>query len=181
MAAVLGLEAAALEQAIAPAREVGVVVLANHNAPGQIVISGDEPAVKRASELASEAGAKRVLPLNVSGAFHSPLMAPAAQKLGAALTATVFTDATVPLVSNVDAAARTEADDIRAALLSQLTSAVRWEQCLARLLELGVTDFVEVGPGTVLANMLKRSTPAARVHGAGALDSIQAAIAALQG
>lgn len=180
MAAVLGMEAADLEAAMAPAREVGAVVLANLNASGQIVISGEEAAVKRAGELASAAGAKRVLPLNVSGAFHSPLMAPAAEKLGLALQAVSFADAAVPVVSNVDATPRTAAEDVRSALLAQLTGAVRWQDCMAALVGLGVTTFVEVGPGKVLANMLKRAAPEAQVYNADTLEGIAATVAALQ-
>jgi [acyl-carrier-protein] S-malonyltransferase len=181
MAAVLGMEPDALEAAIAPAREVGEVVLANLNAPGQIVISGAEAAVKRAGELASEAGAKRVLPLNVSGAFHSPLMAPAAERLAEALNAVSLSDAAAPLVSNVDAVARTAAADIRTALLAQLTGAVRWDDCAQTLVALGVTAVVEVGPGKVLANMLKRSAPDLTVCNADTLEGIAATVAALGG
>lgn len=180
MAAVLGLDAEALRAAIEPAREVGVVCLANLNAPGQVVISGEEEAVRRASELASGAGAKRVLPLSVSGAFHSPLMAPAAERLSAALSKVALSDAVVPLVSNVDAEPRTSGADIRAALLAQLTGAVRWDDCVARLVQLGVTDFIEVGPGKVLTGLLKRAAPEARALNADTLDSIGAAVAALQ-
>ncbi|NPV47700.1 MAG: ACP S-malonyltransferase [Armatimonadetes bacterium] len=180
MAAVLGLEPEALAAAIEPAREVGVVCLANLNAPGQVVISGEEPAVQRASELASSAGAKRVLPLNVSGAFHSPLMAPAAEKLGLALNQVALTDAAIPVVSNVDAMPRTSSADIRAALLAQLTGAVRWHDCIVKLVEMGVTDFVEVGPGKVLTGMLRRAVPEARALNADTLESIGATVAALQ-
>lgn len=180
MAAVLGLEPEPLQAAIAPAQEVGVVGLANLNAPGQIVISGEEAAVQRASELASAAGAKRVLPLKVSGAFHSPLMAPAAEKLGAALREGALTDAAVPVVSNVDAMPRTSSADLRAALLAQLTGAVRWHDCIVRLVQLGITDFVEVGPGKVLTGMLKRALPEVRAYNADTLDSIGATVAALQ-
>lgn len=180
MAAVISLDREPLERAVAQAREVGVVVVANLNAPGQIVISGEEPAVRRASELASEAGARRVMPLNVSGAFHSPLMQPAADRFAEVLDRVELQDARVPLVSNVDATDRQDADSIREALLAQLTGSVRWEDCINRMIAMGVTSFVEVGPGKVLGNMLRRSVPDVTVYNADGPDSIAEAVAALK-
>ncbi|MEN6641102.1 MAG: ACP S-malonyltransferase [Armatimonadia bacterium] len=180
MAAVIGLNREALEQAVAQAQEVGIVCVANLNAPGQIVISGEEPAVRRASELASEAGARRVMPLNVSGAFHSPLMQPAADRFAEVLAQVDLQDATVPLVSNVDAAERTSAASIRQALLAQLTGSVRWDDSINRMIAMGVTAFIEVGPGKVLANMLKRSAPDVAAYNADGPEAIADVVAALQ-
>jgi len=180
MAAVIGLAREALEQAVAQAQEVGIVCVANLNAPGQIVISGEEPAVRRASELASEAGARRVMPLNVSGAFHSPLMQPAADRFAEVLAQVDLKDARVPLVSNVDAAERTSAASIRQALLAQLTGSVRWEDSINRMIAMGVTKFVEVGPGKVLANMLKRSAPDVAAYNADSPETIADVVATLK-
>jgi [acyl-carrier-protein] S-malonyltransferase len=179
MAAVIGLPAEALTAAVAEAGQVGTVVLANLNAPDQTVISGEEPAVKRAGELAQEAGAKRVIPLSVSGAFHSPLMQPAAARLQVALAAADVQPACVPVVSNVDAQTRMAPDDLRAALVAQLTSSVRWDDCLKAMASAGVTTFVEVGPGKVLTNMVRRACPDATTYAAGDLASVQAALEAL--
>lgn len=179
MAAIIGLEEEPLQAAVAEAGEVGVVCIANLNAPGQIVISGAEAAVKRASELAVAAGARRALPLKVSGAFHSPLMQPAAEEFAAVLQSVALTAAQVPVISNVDARERTGAEEIREALARQLTSAVQWDLTMQRLPELGVTGVVEVGPGKVLANMLRRACPDLAVQGAETLADIEAAVAAL--
>jgi len=179
MAAVIGLAREKVEQAVAQAGEVGTVVLANLNTPDQIVISGEEPAVKRAGELAQEAGAKRVIPLAVSGAFHSPLMQPAAERLHEALAAADVQPARVPVVHNVDAAPRTQPDELREALVAQLTSSVRWDDCLQAMVAAGVTTFVEVGPGKVLTNMVRRGYPEVACYTAGDVASVGATIEAL--
>lgn len=156
MAAVLGLETEGVADAVARAAEAGTVVVANYNSPGQVVISGEVEAVARARALCSAAGAKRVIPLDVSGAFHSPLMAPAAEPLIARLAQTDFAPAAVPVVSNIDAEPRRDPDAIRAALGRQMTGSVRWEQSVRRLIDEGVDTFVEVGPGTVLSKLIGR-------------------------
>lgn len=156
MAAVLGLDHEVVADAVARAGEAGTVVVANYNSPGQVVISGEVGAVARAGELCIAAGAKRVLPLNVSGAFHSPLMAPAAEPLIARLAEIDFAPAAAPVVSNIDAEPRTDPDAIRAALGRQMTGSVRWEQSVRRLIAEGVDTFVEVGPGTVLSKLIGR-------------------------
>lgn len=156
MAAVLGLDNEVVADAVARAAEAGTVVVANYNSPGQVVISGEVGAVARARELCSEAGAKRVIPLDVSGAFHSPLMVPAAEPLIARLAQTDFAPAAVPVVSNIDAQPRTDPDAIRDALGRQMTGSVRWEQSVRRLIDEGVDTFVEVGPGTVLSKLIGR-------------------------
>ncbi len=152
MAAVLGLEPDLVRQAC---ERVGGAWPANDNAPGQVVIAGTPEGVQRAGEAAQDLGAKRVLPLAVGGAFHSPLMAPAQARLDAALRQAHFHDATVDLVANVDARVhRTGFDDL---LSRQLVSPVRWRESLETLGHAGVTHFLELGPGTELSGMVKRT------------------------
>ncbi|MFH1278876.1 MAG: ACP S-malonyltransferase [Candidatus Eisenbacteria bacterium] len=156
MAAVLGLGEGEVAQVCREAEEAGVVVPANFNGPGQIVISGEVPAVERAMEIASERGAKRVLRLPVSGAFHSPLMGEAARGLEEALRGTPFRDAEVPVVVNVDAAPLVKADDLRDALIRQLGGTVRWEESMRRIAEEGFTKAYEIGPGRVLKGLARK-------------------------
>jgi [acyl-carrier-protein] S-malonyltransferase len=162
MAAVIGLDEARLEEACRVASEAGaVVVIANYNAPGQLVISGVAEAVARAGELAKQAGAKRVIPLRVSAAFHSPLMQEAAAGLLPALAAADVRDALVPVVANVSAEPLQAASALRAELEQQVTAAVRWIASVERMVAAGVETFVEVGPGTVLAGLVRRIAPGA--------------------
>jgi [acyl-carrier-protein] S-malonyltransferase len=157
MAALLGLEDEAVERVCAEASDgTGVCVPANYNSPGQLVISGDVTAVQRAMELAKSAGARRAVQLNVSGAFHSPLMRVAEQGLGAQLAAVALTEPQYPIVSNVTAEAVTDPADARRLLVQQLTSAVRWTASMRTMLDAGVQQFYEVGPGSVLGGLLKR-------------------------
>jgi len=155
MAALLGLPPAEVEEVCRQAAERGVVQPANWNAPGQVVISGEVGAVELACELAKAKGAKRAIRLEVSGAFHSPLMAAASEGLIEALRATEFRDAGCPVISNVAADARTRAAEIRQALERQLLGAVRWEDSMRRLRERGIEAFVEIGPGQVLRGLLR--------------------------
>jgi len=154
MAAVIGLADDVIER-ICDETE-GVVVPANYNCPGQVVISGEVEAVKTACAKLKEAGAKRALPLAVGGAFHSPLMEPARVELAAAIEATPFNRPVCPVYQNVDAKPYTEAADIKANLLKQLTSPVRWTQTVMNMLQDGMTEFVECGPGTVLTGLINR-------------------------
>nr|MCR5140352.1 ACP S-malonyltransferase [Bacteroidaceae bacterium] len=154
MAAVIGLADDVIER-ICDETE-GVVVPANYNCPGQVVISGEVEAVKTACVKLKEAGAKRALPLAVGGAFHSPLMEPARVELAAAIEATPFNRPVCPVYQNVDAKPYTEAADIKANLLKQLTSPVRWTQTVMNMLQDGMTEFVECGPGTVLTGLINR-------------------------
>jgi [acyl-carrier-protein] S-malonyltransferase len=156
MAAVLGLDD---EQATEVCARVdrGVCVPANFNAPGQVVVSGDVEGVKQLAEIAPEAGAKKVIILNVSGAFHSPLMEPAARGLREHLESIDFQDPTVPVISNVTARPVTLGPEARDLLVSQLTSAVRWSDSIATMVEKGVDRFLELGPGKVLAGLNKRN------------------------
>lgn len=134
----------------------GKVVVANDNAPGQIVISGERHALDLAMELARERGAKRVVPLAVSGAFHSPVMAPAAAGLARAVAAAPLADARVPLVANITGEPITSALDLRQELAQQIAAQVQWTRSIARLAEGGVTTFVEIGAGQVLSGLIKR-------------------------
>lgn len=163
MAAIIGLSDTEVQAICAEASDPQVVrgpgevvVPANLNAPGQVVISGDGAAVTRAGELARARGAKRVIPLKVSGAFHSPLMAPAAEGFREVLEEIAIEDARLPVVSNVTAEPVTEAGEIRRQLVAQLTSPVRWSDCMARMVGLGCTEFVECGPGRVLSALARR-------------------------
>lgn len=155
MAAVLGLSAADVEAVCAEAADAGIVRAANLNAPGQVVISGEPAAVERASELAKARGAKRAIRLEVSGAFHSPLMESAAVGLREVLASVTLRDARCPVISNALAQPVQRADEIRAALEAQLLASVRWEESLRWLLAHGIEGLVELGTGKVLRGLLR--------------------------
>jgi [acyl-carrier-protein] S-malonyltransferase len=157
MAAILGLDSALLAELCAGAP--GTVVVANLNAPGQVVVSGTSEAVAAVSARAQEAGARRVVPLRVGGAFHSPLMRPAADALDRLLATVPIRDATVPVVTNVDAAPVRAAEDIRDRLRRQMVSPVRWAESVLRMVEMGAEALVEVGPGSVLTGLARRIAP----------------------
>lgn len=154
MAAILGLEDHVVEEICASID--GVVVPANYNCPGQLVISGSIPAVEKACEKLTEAGAKRALMLQVGGAFHSPLMEPAREELAAAIEATVFNTPICPVYQNVNAKAVTDPKEIQTNLIAQLTSPVRWTQIMEKMIEDGASEVVEVGPGKVLQGLFKK-------------------------
>ncbi|MBV6458463.1 MAG: Malonyl CoA-acyl carrier protein transacylase [Fimbriimonadaceae bacterium] len=156
MAAVLGLEVDAIEEVCAAVAGTGVVVIANDNCPGQIVISGDYDAVQAASAMLAEKGAKRVLPLNVSGAFHSPLMTESATAMGAVLRTIPFQKGRCPVVANVTAAPVEDPAAWPDLLERQLASSVRWTESVQRMRSLGVNWFVECGVGEVLCGLVKR-------------------------
>ena len=175
MAAVLGLEDGVAEDVCRRASEGGgVCVPANYNSPGQIVISGDVPAVERGMVLAKEAGAKRAVRLNVSGAFHSPLMAVAEAGLAAQLESVELSDPRFPVVSNVTARPVATAADARRLLVSQLTSAVRWTESVRAILAMGVRSFVEIGPGSVLTGLLRRIERQAEARTVGTAEEVAA-------
>ena len=154
MAAVLGLEDQIVVDTCAEIN--GVVVAANFNCPGQLVISGAIPAVEKACELLKEKGAKRALLLPVGGAFHSPLMEPAREELAKAIENTVFKTPICPIYQNVTASAVTNSDEIKKNLITQLTAPVRWTQSVQQMIADGTTEFVEVGPGNVLQGLVKK-------------------------
>lgn len=154
MAAILGLEDSVVENICAQIEDV--VVPANYNCPGQLVISGSIPGVDKACTLLTEAGAKRALKLNVGGAFHSPLMEPAKVELQAAIESTEIRTPNCPIYQNVDAKPYTSPAEIKANLIAQLTGAVRWTQTVQNMLADGAEAFVEVGPGNVLQGLVKK-------------------------
>ncbi len=154
MAAILGLADEVVEEICAGIDEV--VVAANYNCPGQLVISGSHKGIEIACEKAKEAGAKRALPLPVGGAFHSPLMEPAREELEKAIDETVFNQGSCPVYQNVSAKAETDVDVIKANLKTQLTAPVRWTQSVQAMVADGATNFVESGPGKVLQGLVKK-------------------------
>ena len=160
MSAILGLDDELVE--VACRRADSDVWVANFNAPGQIVIAGSAEGVARAVEIAKELGAKKAMPLPVSGAFHTPFMTPARERLREAIAAAQPRDTEVPIVSNVDAIAHDHGDEWASLLSAQLSSPVRWKQCLLTLADLGVTGFAELGPGGVLTGMVKRTIEGSR-------------------
>jgi [acyl-carrier-protein] S-malonyltransferase len=163
MAAILGLDADGVARACAEAAEGQVVTPANLNAPGQIVIAGHKAAVERAGERAKALGARRAIPLAVSAPFHCPLMKPAEERLAPELRALATHDPACPVVANVDALPKTTAADSIEALVKQVSSPVRWEDVVRRLVADGATTFVELGPGTVLAGLIKKIERSAAV------------------
>ena len=166
MAAIIGLSDEIVEEVCdAVTREGEVVVAANFNCPGQIVISGSIEGVNKACEKLKEAGAKRALPLKVGGAFHSPLMEPAKQELEAAINATEFHNPKCPVYQNVDALPHTSATEIKANLVAQLTASVRWTQTVKNMLADGANDFTECGPGAVLQGLIKKIDKETNAHG----------------
>jgi [acyl-carrier-protein] S-malonyltransferase len=162
MAAVLGLEDAKVEE-ICASISSGVVVPANYNCPGQLVISGDIEAINEACENLKAAGAKRALVLQVGGAFHSPLMKPAEEKLASAIENTHFNTPACPVYQNVSAQAETDPQVIKDNLLKQLTAPVKWTQCVQAMVTDGATNFVELGPGKVLQGLVKKIAPGAEL------------------
>lgn len=177
MAAVLGLDDDAVAEVCEQVDDE--VWVANANAPGQVVIAGDPAAVERAGADAKEAGAKRVMPLDVSGAFHTPFMAPAGEALSEAIVATTFHDATLPVVANVDAVVHTAAGEWPTLLEKQLVSPVRWAASVRTLRDASADTFVECGPGTVLTGTIKRVDKATDRHSAMTPDEVAAVAAAL--
>lgn len=156
MAAIIGMEDAKVEEICAEvsAEGNGVVVPANYNCPGQLVVSGNVEAVAKAGERMKEAGAKRALPLPVGGAFHSPLMMPAQEELKKAIEETDFHTPKCPIYQNVDAAAHVDAAEIKQNLIAQLTASVRWTYEVQNMIAAGATEFVECGPGKALQGMI---------------------------
>jgi [acyl-carrier-protein] S-malonyltransferase len=179
MAAVIGLREADVERLCAEVRQNGeTLVPANYNAPGQIVISGSVEAVRRAAVEAKARGARMAVELQVSGAFHSPLMAAAVGPLAEALAEVEVREAGIPVVANVDARPVREPDAIRARLIDQLTGAVRWTECVRTLRELGARRLVEPGPGSVLTGLLKRIDRSLEGIAAGTAAQVEEALAA---
>jgi len=170
MAAIIGLDARTVERIC---QEASGVQIANYNSPGQIVISGHREALEQAMGLARERGAKRVIPLAVSIAAHSPLMRPAAQEFRRAVEATSLRRARIPVVANVTAEPTTEPEEIREALVRQLTSPVRWVESVERMIEGGVDTFVEIGPKSVLTGLIRRIDKGVQTFSISDSDSIK--------
>lgn len=181
MAAILGMGSKELKKVTDLVTDTtGVVQLANLNSPGQIVISGTKTGVEEACRLAKENGAKRAIPLDVSGPFHSELMRPASQDLAEVLSKAFLLDAHVPVVANVTAEAETNAAQIQDLLVRQLYSPVLWEQSVRKMIELGVTVFVEIGPGKVLSGLVKKIERSVTVLPVNDLESLEQTIEELK-
>ena len=157
MAAVLGLEDEKVEEICSQIK--GIVVPANYNCPGQLVISGETAAVEEASEALKAAGAKRALLLPVNGAFHSPLMQPAQEKLAKAIEGVKFNNPILPIYQNVTTTAVTDPEEIKKNLIAQLTGSVKWTQTIQNMVKDGANHFVEVGPGKTLQGLIKKISP----------------------
>lgn len=166
MAAIVGLEDSKIEEICREVnRENHIVVPANYNCPGQLVISGNIEAINEACEIIKEAGAKRALPLKVGGAFHSPLMQPAKEELQAAIEKTEIKAPVCPIYQNVDGKPHTDPKDIKQNLIAQLTSPVRWTECVQNMIKDGAKDFTECGPGKALQGMISRIDKEVTSHG----------------
>ena len=179
MAAILGTDEAMIDEIVAAAREAGVVQLANDNAPGQIVISGNLEAVERAIEIARDKGLRKVIKLPVSAPFHCDLMAPAADAMADALADITFADAALPVFCNVTAAGERLAGVLKGNLITQVTCRVRWRESLMALDAAGASDFVEIGTGKVLSGLVKRTLNDKTIvnfDSPGDLDAVLAAI-----
>ena len=168
MAAVLGLEDHVVEETCQGSD--GIVVAANFNCPGQLVISGEISAVEKACEVLTEKGARRALLLPVGGAFHSPMMQPAREELAAAIQETTFSEPTCPVYQNVPAKAVTSPDEIKENLIAQLTAPVKWTQCIQAMIADGGTEFIEVGPGKVLQGLMRKIDRSVTASGATVLS-----------
>jgi [acyl-carrier-protein] S-malonyltransferase len=173
MAAVLGLDLEDVEAVADEAREGQVCDVANDNAPGQIVVSGDKAAVERAVEIAKTKGAKRSLLLPVSAPFHCALMAPAADAVKRALEDITFKAPSLPVVTNVSAAPESDPEILKRSLVEQVTAKVRWRESLMTMSELGVTEALELGAGRVLAGLVKRTAKDMKPHSLGTPDDIE--------
>ena len=167
MAAIIGIADEKVEEICKEVSELGqgVVVPANYNCPGQLVISGNVEAIQEACKRIKEAGAKRALPLNVGGAFHSPLMQPAKDELQKAIEQTDICQPKCPVYQNVDGKPHTNPEEIKANLIAQLTSSVRWTQCVQNMIADGADDFTECGPGKALQGMIGRISKEVIAHG----------------
>lgn len=172
MAAVMGLERAELEQICKDAAQGEVVSPANFNSPGQIVIAGHASAVERAITLCKEQGAKRALPLPVSAPFHSSLMEPAAQRLESVLGEITVNPMQCPVISNVKAEAYQDQKLVKPLLVEQVCAPVRWDESVAKMVELGVDQFVEIGPGKVLSGLVKRIAKGSNIKNIGAVADL---------
>jgi len=173
MAAIMGIDAPELTLICEKAAEGEIVAPANFNSPGQIVIAGHATAVERAMTLAKEAGAKRALPLPVSAPFHSALMEPAAKRLAEVLEGVTIGEFKCPVVGNVEAAPYLGPERVKPLLVEQVCAAVRWDESVLKMQELGVTNYIEIGPGKVLSGLVKRIAKGATVQNIADIDSLK--------
>jgi len=181
VAALLGMTSEVVKDICRAASTVGVVAAANFNSPGQIVIAGEKAAVERAIELAKGEGCKKAIPLPVSVPVHTPLMQQAADRLAKDLAKVRWSDLKAPLINNAEAKAISRATEIQASLVRQLPSSVLWEDTVRTMEKMGVTTFVEVGPGTVLTGLIKRILPGARLLSVNDPKSLEATLKSVKG
>ena len=172
MVSVIGLDEQKVVELCAAAAEGAVLTPANFNCPGQIVISGDAEACRRATELAKDFGAKGAVPLKVAGAFHSEFMAPAAEKLAQVIADVEIRTPNMPVIANVDAEPHGQAESIKEKLVRQMTSPIRWEQSVRRMLDEGAEQFYEIGPGKVLAGLMRRIDRRVKVVSINSADAL---------
>ena len=180
MEAVLNAPEGALEEALKEASSIGYVDVANYNSPAQVVITGDEKAVAKAGELLMAKGARRVVPLAVSGAFHSKFMANAGKEFEAFVSELALDDAKIPVITNVDAQLTVDKDDFKVKMPKQIYSSVHWTQTIQKMATDGVEIFVEIGPGKVLAGLNKKIVPEAKVYNVFDKASLEATVEALK-
>lgn len=181
MAAVLGLDDQSIEECLKEANEIGYVAVANYNCPGQVVITGEEEALKDAEELLMASGAKRVIRLAVSGAFHSEKMKPAGEEFTGFLNGFQLNDAKIPVITNVDAQITTSAADFKSKMPQQIYSSVYWTQTIQKMVSEGVDTFIEIGPGKVLAGLNKKIAPETKVYNVFDKASLELCINELKG
>ncbi len=172
MVSIIGLDDDKVLEICENARNGDVLVAANFNCPGQVVISGSKSACERAAKLAEQQGAMKVITLDVAGAFHSPLMSPAAEKLKAMLEATDINKPKIPVIANVDCQIHSEPDDIRRSLTEQLTSSTYWSKSMSKLIDDGVDNFIEIGPKRTLCGFLKRINRKLRPANVGSVSDL---------
>jgi len=179
MAAVLGLDDEKILACLEEASSVGYVGVANYNCPGQVVITGESEALTKASELLSAAGAKRVIPLAVSGAFHSELMKGASETFAKSLENVELNDASIDVITNVDAEITTSAEDFKSKMPRQIYSSVYWAQTIQKMIENGVDTFIEIGPGKVLAGLNKKINAEVKTYNVFDKASLEACVEAI--
>lgn len=179
VAALLGLGTDAVKEVCADAASAGIVQAANFNSPGQVVIAGEKAAVERAIDLAKTKGCKKAVPLPVSVPVHTPLMQKAADRLAKDLAEIAWSDLQMPLINNAEAKSLTRASEIQFSLVRQLPSSVLWEDSVKAMAAMGVTTFIEVGPGTVLTGLIRRIVPDAVTMNVNDPKSLEATLKAL--
>ena len=180
MAAVLNAPEGSIEKALKEASKDGYVDVANYNSPVQVVLTGDEKAVKKAGELLTKAGARRFVPLAVSGAFHSKYLNDASKEFGEFVKELDLSSTSIPVITNVDAAATISAEDFRNKMPRQICSSVHWTQTIENMIKNGVDTFVEIGPGKVLAGLNRKINPEIKTYNVYDKESLESTVAALE-